>query len=170
MLRWVLIAIGVFVAIGVAGYVAGMLLPPTHTARMEGVVAKAPADIATILRDVRRYPGWRRGVVVQDISQTADAVTYVEVAGTDRIAYRLTEPVRDGQFVATITDPSLPFGGAWTITLTPEGAGTRVGIQEVGEVRDPVYRLFARFVFGYTSTMKTYLEDLGATGIAPPAG
>ena len=169
MLRWFLVVVGVLVAIGVAGYVVGLLLPRTHTARMEGVVAKAPAEIATILRDVRRYPSWRRGVVVEDISQTADAITYVELADKDRIAYRLTEPVRDGQFVATMSDSSLPFGGAWTITLTPEDAGTRVGIQEDGEVRDPVYRLFAHFVFGYTSSMKTYLENLGATDIAPPA-
>ena len=169
MLRWVLIAAGVLVAIGVASYLVGVLLPSRHTARMDGLVAKPPAEIAAILRDVRNYPGWRRGLVVEQISQAADAITYVEVTGKDRIAYRLTEPMRDGQFVATITDPSLPFGGAWTITLTPEGAGTRVGIQEDGEVRDPVYRFFSRFVFGHTSNMKAYLEDLGATGVSPPA-
>jgi uncharacterized protein YndB with AHSA1/START domain len=142
-----------------------MLLPRAHTARMEGVVAKPPVEIAAIIRDVRAYPNWRRGLVVQDISETTDAITYVELADEDRIAYRLAEPVRDAQFVATITDPSLPFGGAWTITLTPEGGGTRVRIQEDGEVRDPIYRLFAHFVFGYTSSMKTYLENLGATDI-----
>jgi hypothetical protein len=165
MLRWVFIVVGILVTIGVAGYVAGMLLPPKHIARMKGVVAKPPAEIAAILRDVRSYPSWRRGVVVEEISQTADAITFVELAGNDRIAYRLTEPVRDEQLVATITDPSLPFGGAWTITLTPDGAGTRVGIEENGEVRKPVFRLFARFVFGYTATMKTYLQNLGATDI-----
>lgn len=166
MIKWALIVVGVLVAIGVAGYVTGLLLPRTHVARMEGVVARPPAEIAATIRDVRAYPSWRRGVVVQDIAEEADAITYVEVADEDRIAYRLTEPVRDGQFVATMTDPSLPFGGRWTITLTPEGSGTRVRIQEDGEVRDPVYRFFAHFVFGYTSSMKTYLANLGASGIA----
>lgn len=165
MLRWVLIVAGVLVTLGIAGYVVGMLLPARHTARMKGVMAKPHAEVAAMLRDVRSYPRWRRGIVVEGISQTADAISFVELAGNDRIAYRLTEPLRDGQFVATMTDPNLPFGGAWTITLTPEGAGTRVAIQEDGEVRNPLFRLLARYVFGYTSNLQKYLEDLGATRI-----
>lgn len=166
MARWMLIVVGVLVALGVAIYGAGVVLPRAHVARMEGVVAKAPAEVAVIIRDVRAYPTWRHGVVVEDIAEEASAVTYVEVVDEDRIAYRLTEPVRDVQFVATMTDASLPFGGSWTITLTPEGAGTRVRIEEDGEVRDPVYRFFAHFIFGYTSSMKSYLESLGAADVA----
>ena len=105
---------------------------------------------------------------MEDVAEDPDAITYIEVAEEDRIAYRLTEPARDSQFVATMTDPRLPFGGHWAITLTPEGAGTRVRIQEDGEVRDPIYRFFARFVFGYTSSMKNYLEGLGASDITEP--
>lgn len=169
MLKWACIVVGVLVALGVCIYGIGMSLPRTHVARMEGVVAKAPEEMAAVIRDVRSYPTWRRGVVVEDVAQEADAITYVELAEGDRIAYRLTEPVRDGQFVATMTDESLPFGGSWTITLTPEGDGARVRIQEDGDVRDPIYRFFAHFVFGYTSSMRNYLENLGATGIREPS-
>ena len=134
MLKWLLIVVGVIVALGAAIYGTGAMLPRTHVARMEGVVEKSPAALAAIIRDVRAYPSWRRGVVVEDVTEASDAITYIEVAEEDRIAYRLTEPASDSQFVATMTDPSLPFGGHWTITLTPEGAGTRVRIQEDGEV------------------------------------
>ncbi len=164
-MKWVLIVFGGIVTLGAAIYGTGAMLPRTHMARIEGVVMKSPVEVAAIIRDVRAYSAWRRGVVVQGVAEDADAITYVEVAGEDRIAYRLTEPVRDGQFVTTMTDPSLPFGGRWTITLAPEGAGTRVRIQEDGEVRDPIYRFFAHFVFGYTSSMKSYVENLGATEI-----
>jgi hypothetical protein len=167
MLRWSLIVAGALVTLGIAGYVVGMLLPARHTARMKGVVTKPHAEIAAMLRDVRSYPRWRRGIVVEGISQTGDAITYIELAGNDRIAYQLTEPLRDKQFVATMTDPNLPFGGAWTITLTPEGGTTSVAIQEDGEVRNPLFRLLARYVFGYTTHLKKYLEDLGATRIGP---
>lgn len=169
MIKWALIVIGVLVALGVCIYGIGISLPRTHVARMEGVVAKTPAEIAAVIRDVRSYPNWRHGVVVQDVTEGADAITYVELAEEDRIAYRLTEPVRDGQFVTTMTDESLPFGGSWTITLSPEDNGTRVRIQEDGDVRDPIYRFFAHFVFGYTSSMKNYLENLGATDVREPS-
>jgi len=54
----------------------------------------------------------------------------------------------------------LPFGGSWTIALAPEGEGTRVSIEERGEVRDPLYRFFSHFIVGHEGTMRTYLADL----------
>jgi hypothetical protein len=121
---------------------------------------------------VEVYGAWRSGVVVEDIARSEGATTYVEIADGDRIAYRLTEPERDTRFVATIIDDTLPFGGAWTITLAPEGAATRVRIREDGDVRDPLYRFFARYVFGHTSSMEAYLDSLAATSgkVAPPRG
>ncbi len=65
-------------------------------------------------------------------------------------------------YVAAITDDTLPFGGRWTFDLSPEGAGTRVRIVEDGEVRDPLYRFFARFVFGQTGSMIAWLDALEA--------
>jgi hypothetical protein len=37
-----------------------------------------------------------------------------------------------------------------------------VHIREDGVVRDVLYRFFARYVFGYTSTMEAYLNNLAA--------
>ena len=165
MLRWVFIAVGILVVVVIVTYVGGMLLPRTHTASVEGVVGKSPIEVAAILRNVRNYPDWR-DVVVTDVAQSGAAVDYVEIVNKDRIAFRLTEPILDQEFLVTMTDPSLPFGGTWTIKLTPQGSGsTRVDIREDGEVRSPIFRVFAHFVFGYTASMKTYLEKLGATEI-----
>lgn len=166
MLRWALIVGGALIAIAAIVYLVGMFLPRNHTARMEGKVARPPADLAATIREVRDYPSWRKGVEVVDVVESPDATTYVEVTGGDRIAYRLTEPERDARFVAVLTDPGLPFGGRWTISLSPDGAGTRVRIQENGEVRNPVFRFMSRFVFGHTASIRTYLESLGATEVA----
>lgn len=167
MLRWILIIAGVLTVLAAAIYLIGMALPRAHTAQMQGVVAKPVAEVAAIVRNVRDYPSWR-GIVVENIVETAGAITYVEIADGDRVAYRLTEPVRDGQFVTMITNPDLPYGGGWTISLSQDGAGTRVHIQEDGEIRDPIYRFFAHFVFGMTSSMRNYLESLGATDVDEP--
>jgi hypothetical protein len=87
----------------------------------------------------------------------------VEIADGDRIAYRRTEPEADRLFVSEIADETLPFGGQWSITLTPDGAGTRVSIEENGHVRDPLYRFFSALVFGHTSSMELYLDKLAAS-------
>jgi hypothetical protein len=45
--------------------------------------------------------------------------------------------------------------------FSTEPNGSRVRITERGEVRNVIFRFMARFVFGYTATMETYLKDLG---------
>jgi hypothetical protein len=166
MRRWLLVSLSVVASLAFLGYVVGTQLPLRHRAAMEGVVAAPVPDLAARVRQVRGYPSWRSGVTVTNVVESEAATTYIEVTGDGRIAYRLTEPVRDRQFVTAITDPTLPFGGHWTITLTGRDGGTHVRIEEAGEIRSPIYRLFSRFVFGYTTNIQQYLRDLGAAGIA----
>ncbi|HVK81659.1 MAG TPA: polyketide cyclase/dehydrase and lipid transport, partial [Verrucomicrobiae bacterium] len=61
------------------------------------------------------------------------------------------------------TDETLPVGGQWRIELAPDDAGTHVRIEEIGEVRDPLYRFFSALVFGHTASMELYLDELTAS-------
>lgn len=150
--------VATLLALAALVYGVGVLQPQRHTARVERVIAMPVDVVAAHIRDVGDYPRWRK--VKVEIG--ADGATYVEEMDGDRIAYRLAEPSPGRQFVTTITDPDLPFGGAWTYDLAPEGAGTRVRIREDGDVRDPVYRFFARFVFGHSGSMNAWLDALEA--------
>lgn len=167
MVRWILVvvaALAALAAIIAVIYGMGASLPRDHVARVERVIAASPDALAARIRSVETYAQWRKGVAVDLRARTADGVDYVETSDGDAIAYRLQEPAPGRQFTTTITDDTLPFGGRWTIDLLPEGAGTRVRIEEAGEIRDPLYRFFARFVFGYTSSMETYLGALEMAG------
>jgi hypothetical protein len=42
------------------------------------------------------------------------------------------------------------------------GGGSELRISENGEIYNVIFRFVSRFVLGYTSTMDTYLRDLGA--------
>ena len=107
------------------------------------------------------YPRWRSGLERIELSSRGpEGTRFVEHSGGDAIAFLLVEEVRDERFRSTITDPNLPFGGYWTIALEPANRGTRVRIEEHGFVTSPVYRFFARFLFGHESTMRTWLDDL----------
>lgn len=161
-MKWLLGIVGVLVAAVAIIYAIGISLPRDHVAHADRLIAQPIETVASRIRDVRAYPDWR-GVAVENISESAGAITYVEIADGDRIAYRRTEPEPGALFISEITDESLPFGGQWRITLTPAGAGTQVRIEEIGHVSDPLYRFFAALVFGHTSSMELYLDKLVAS-------
>ena len=49
----------------------------------------------------------------------------------------------------------------WIWELTPDGTGTLVNVTERGEIKVAFFRLLTRFVFGYSSTMDSYLKAMG---------
>jgi hypothetical protein len=65
--------------------------------------------------------------------------------------------------VTRIADERLPFGGTWTWELEPNDGGTRLSITADGFVRPALFRVMARFVFGYHATMNAYLEPCAAS-------
>lgn len=164
MWKWVAVAAAVPVGLGLIVYGIGALLPRLHVARAETLVGAPPARVAATIRAVEAQPRWRKGVTaIEVVERRANGLRYIERQGRDAILFDFAETVPDARFTSTIADPALPFGGTWTIVLTPEGAGTRVRIEEEGEVRSPVFRFFARFVFGHEATMRAYLADLERT-------
>ncbi len=69
-------------------------------------------------------------------------------------------PVELGPLVSdTLVVLSARADGA-RVRLYAEGDAT-LRITERGEIRSAFFRFMARFIFGYTSTMETYLRDLG---------
>ncbi|HEX8572615.1 MAG TPA: SRPBCC family protein [Allosphingosinicella sp.] len=139
----------------------GWLLPRDHVASVEAVVAATPDKVARLVRDVEDQPSWRGGVTAIEVGERRPGgLRYVERSGGDSIAFDFAEEERGRRFRSTIADPGLPFGGAWTIELDPQGGATRVRIEERGFVTNPVYRFFAALVFGHERTMKAYLADL----------
>ncbi len=59
--------------------------------------------------------------------------------------------------VLRIADPDLPFGGTWTYEISPAAHGSTLTITEDGAIYNLLFRVMARFVFGYESTMAAYL-------------
>ena len=167
--KWLAAIVAVPVGLGILVYGIGALLPRDHVARADKVVSAPPAAVAALVRDVEAQPRWRSGVAsIEVLQRRENSLRYVERSGSDAITFDFAEEERDARFRSVIADPALPFGGAWTITLAPAPGGTRVSIEERGEVRDPLYRFFSRFVFGHEATMRTWLADLERAVQAPP--
>lgn len=161
--KWLAGVVAALVLAVGAIYAIGFALPRNHVASVERSIPMPVEAVAARIRSVRDYPTWRPGTYVQVTGEDAGGVSYVETQNGDRVAYRLTETEPGRRFIAAITDEDLPYRGRWTYTLTPQGEATFVHIEEAGEIRDPLYRVFARFVFGYASTMEGYLDRLEAS-------
>ncbi|HEY8375856.1 MAG TPA: hypothetical protein VIK91_05165, partial [Nannocystis sp.] len=59
-------------------------------------------------------------------------------------------------------DIHLPYSGRWVFQFAPtESGGTRLTLTEVGDVTNPVLRLFGTAV-GFEGSIKEYLADLRA--------
>lgn len=161
MLIWLAIVIGALFSFVLLISAIGAMLPRAHAARVEALLPAPPARVAAMVRDVEAQPQWRRGVsAIEVIERRADGLRYIERQGRRPILFDFAETVPAARFVGTIADPKLPFGGTWTFELVPEGEGTRLRIEEDGEVRNPAFRFLAKFVFGHEATMRRYLADL----------
>jgi uncharacterized protein YndB with AHSA1/START domain len=162
-MRWVVIVAGAAIAIVALMAVGGMLMPRTHTATRIARFHQPPEAIWRTITDYATFPEWRSNVTrVESLPSTNGLPAHREWDRRGHVLPMETvewDPPR--RCVGRIADPKLPFGGTWTFEIAPVPGGSTLRITENGEVRPPIFRFLARFVFGYTGTIETYLTDLG---------
>ncbi len=162
-MKVVLIILAVIISIVVIIVLIGAALPANHVARVKARVNASPEDIWTALTDVAEYPKWRKDVTSVEILQSTNGKTaWRETGSNGKIAFEQAEAVRPSRLLVRLTDDSLPFGGSWTYELSPAKDGTDLIITEDGIIRNPLFRLMARFIFGYYRTQEGFLRALGA--------
>ena len=162
MIRWLLRAIGVVLALVLVVLLVGWSLPVRHTVSRELTVQAPPSAVYALVTDVGSYPGWRTGVTDVDVLATDDAarpLRFREHGADGAILYEVVEREQDRRVVVRIADPSLPFGGRWTYEVIPAASGTTLRITEDGEVYNPIFRFVSRFVMGHDRTMNRFLRD-----------
>lgn len=160
-MKWVLIVVGVLVAVVVLVAVIGWMLPQNHVTSRSARFRQPPEAVWAVIAG---EPDWRpdiKGIEKleprdghrswKEIDKSGQAITYVSVEET---------PPR--RLVTRIADPSLPFGGTWTREIVPDSGGCVVTITEAGEIYNPIFRFMSRFVLGYTGSMDAYLKALHA--------
>ncbi len=150
--------------VGVLGVVIllGLALPRDHVAASEGVVHAARGEVWRAISDLAEGASWRTGISRVERGEDIDGMeVWIEHSRFGPMAMGVRERVEDKRLVVEIVDQRLAFGGAWTYEIEDAGEGTRVRITERGFIRNPIFRFLARFVFGYRSAQRQYLEDLG---------
>jgi hypothetical protein len=160
-MKWILIVAAILVIVVVVTLAVGWLLPVQHVASRRATFA-VPAEVVwKLITDVETFPQWRDMKRVERLPDRDGKPVWVEESRTGKLtlAVERSEPPR--LLVARIADPSLPFGGTWTYEITPAPEGCTLRITENGEIYNPIFRVMARFVFGYEGAIASYLEAAG---------
>ena len=172
-MRYILIAIGVLVALLVCVALVGWALPKHHHVTVKRAYRATPPALFALISDVRGYPSWRTGLTkVEVLSEGGGPPRWRETTKSGGpITYAVEESVPERKLVGRIADTNLPFGGRWTYELTPIGPGeTTLAITEDGDVYNPIFRFVSRFVMGHTATIERYLDDVEKRFPAAHAG
>lgn len=156
----ILLALGAIVGVIV---LLGGRLPVAHVAT-RSVLISAPSDVVyNTIVDFAAAPTWRSEV--KSMSVTVDPATkrqrVTEVSSTGTMTMEVEQSVPPTRLVTRIVGEGLPYGGAWAYALEPQGNSTRVTITEHGEVYNPIFRFVSNYIMGHTSTLETYLTNLG---------
>lgn len=160
-MRRLLIAVASVVGLLLLPGAVGAFLPVAHTARATAHVPGPPAEVWSVITDFSAHPTWRPDIeVTEALGERAGLPAWREsdMSATEFVVEAATPPSR---LVTRVVGEGLPYGGRWTVALSPADGGTRVTVTEHGEVYNPWFRSLSRFVFGHHGTMEAYLRALG---------
>jgi hypothetical protein len=171
-MKWILWILVVLAGSSMLITLIGWVLPNEHTVTREARFDQPPEIIWKTITDIDAMPYWRQGLKsVKRLPDQDGLPSWVETIDTGAIPLETVISRPPSKLVVRIADPQLPFGGTWTYEITPLPSGSNLRIREDGEVYNPVFRFLARFVFGYTATIDTYLKSMSKKfGEQPLAG
>ncbi len=161
-MKWVLIGLALIVGLILVVVVVGMLLPKAHVASRKARFDQPPQVVWEAITDFAGQVSWRSGLseVERLPDREGNAVWRETSKRTGPLTMMLTTSDPPERLVTQIVD-NKSFGGTWTYEIMPTYSGCELTITERGEIYNPIFRVFARFVFGYNATMETYLKQLG---------
>lgn len=163
VVRWIGALIGLVVFLLLVAIAVGTSLPIAHVATCSALIARPPAVLYAAVEDDASSPSWRSDVQQVRAEHTAYGKTrWIETYKNGQTLPYLEVQTFPGKGIdRRIDDPTLPFGGQWRYAFKPSGGSTVVTIAEAGYVFNPLFRMVEQFFTGYTTTLKTYLTDLG---------
>ena len=157
-MRWVVLPVGILLAVGAAAFAVGAALPATTTAERTQRVAAPPAILWAKVTDVAGQAQWRRDL--QSIEMLDEGRRWIErTKAGDSIAFSLIER-REQERFAIAYQSERGFSGQWVGLFQADGGGAQLSMTETVTVPNPFMRLIARVVAPPGSHLDLYLADL----------
>jgi hypothetical protein len=160
-MKWLLLAGGGVVAVVLVALVIGWSLPVAHTTSQQSTFPASPDAIWKAITEVDAFPEWREDVKrVERLPDRDGRAVWLEEGSNGRLTFEVERREPPRLLSVRIADRSLPFGGVWTYEISPAVDGASLTITEHGEIYNPMFRVMARYVFGYDATLSAYFRAL----------
>jgi uncharacterized protein YndB with AHSA1/START domain len=160
-MKWIVIALVVFVVVAALSTFIGSRLPQSHRASLEQQLTAPPEAVWQAITDIEAFPSWRADLKrVQRLQDRDGKPVWIEEGRSGKMTLAVERFEPPHVLVGRIADPGLPFGGTWTYEISPDSGGSRLRITENGEIYHPLFRFMARFIFGYDGTIRSYMVAL----------
>ena len=164
-MRWAIIIVVAVIAIIIAIFAAGAVLPRKHVASVMARIGQPQQVVWLVINNHAEDPKWRSDLA--GIQQLPDRNGHPVWLETNKHGSRLEleDTVVDGpkRLVREVRHTGNMFSGRWEIDIAPAGeTACTVSITEFGEVPNPFFRFMSRFVLGHTKSMEQYLAALAS--------
>jgi hypothetical protein len=163
VVRWIGAVIGLLVFVLLVAIAIGTGLPIAHIATCSAQYPQSPVTLFATVEDDASSPSWRSDVaqVLKERGSDGKPLWIETYKDGQTLSYLEVQTFPGKGLDRELQDPTLPFGGQWRYTFRPDSAGTELTIGEAGYIFNPVFRLIEQFFTGYSSTIETYMTDLG---------
>jgi hypothetical protein len=162
-MRWLLVLLAGLVALFVVVAIVGAMLPQEHVASRNVRFNQPPEIVWQSISNFAATPSWRSDLASVQQLPDIDGHPVWRETYEDGSALTLetleSEPRR--RLVRRIVDTDLQFGGHWSFEIVPSNGGSILTITEHGEIYNPIFRFFSRFIIGHRATIDEYLKALG---------
>lgn len=160
-LFWLLALVGGLVGLLSLIVLAGLLLPKEHTATATTALKASAAEVWRLLTDYPGQAAWRGLKSMERIGGSEEQPVWRETYRNGMaLPLQTIESSPPRRLVRQVADPKLPFGGKWIYELQEQAEGCRLTITEMGEVRNPAFRVVSRFM-DPSATLREFLQALG---------
>lgn len=163
-------ALVVLSVVGVYGY--GVSRPVTHTLEGQLDLAAPPAEVYGLLSDFERRPTWRPQVErigrIQDDDEGHPVWRELD-ASDDRFDFVVLDVVEGERVVLGTASPEqIGYDARWTFQVAPGPSGSRLVVEEVGTIANPLWRGLHYLQGGPWGGLERELH-LVAAGLGEPA-
>lgn len=160
--RWLLLLVGVILALILVVLVGGLMLPEEHHASRTLATKQSPQAIWDAINDHAGEPQWRSDVanVVSLGERNGKPVWQENYKDGNKVTLMTTESKPPNRIVRELTDLEGPFSGRWEIDIAATPEGSNVKITEIGKVSNPIFRFVSKYIIGHTTFMERYLKGL----------
>lgn len=160
-MKWILIVLAILIAFIAFIALIGLMVPKGHTASRTIQFKKPVEEVWKTISELGTLATWRKDLKgIERLPEVNGHAVWREEGKFGKITYELVELDAPRRMKTRIADPDLPYSGSWTYVVAPVEGGSTLTITEDGEVKNPIFRFMARFVFGYTATMEQVLRSL----------